>query len=264
MNETDDRDALARRLFRAARQEQPSDATRERLIALLRSELRVASSADAGAADEHVEPRSTAHRTRFGYAAALAASVLGATLFFVSRARRDVVVSILPVSSSKREHGVTVPPPRAAISVPSAAPVASEIVPPESTPPRTTPHRAPRPVMEAPPPAPSVEPRRTPASLTEEIASLDRARSALARSDTSDALRALDDYDAVLHGTRLREEATLLRIEVLQRSGRSNEAAAMARKFIDANPGSSLTERARRFLEKGSGSLVGSRVDAGG
>jgi hypothetical protein len=111
----------------------------------------------------------------------------------------------------------------------------------------------------APPPVASAPP---PATLSEEVVALDRARSALNSGDPAGALRALDEYDQVLHGTRLAEEATLLRIEALSRSGRADVAANLARQFIQKNPGSPLAERARRF--EGVQKSGETRVDAGG
>jgi hypothetical protein len=104
--------------------------------------------------------------------------------------------------------------------------------------------------VEAPPPA----------SLPEEIAALDRARTALSSGDAQGALRMLDDYDRVLHGTRLTAEATLLRIDALARSGRAAEASALAARFVEANPSSALADRARAFIKTSNLS----RVDAGG
>jgi hypothetical protein len=99
-----------------------------------------------------------------------------------------------------------------------------------------------------------------PASLPDEIAALDRARTALSSGDASGALRVLDDYERVLHGTRLTAEATMLRIDALARSGRGAEASDLAARFVAANPSSALADRARAFIKTSNSS----RVDAGG
>jgi hypothetical protein len=87
-----------------------------------------------------------------------------------------------------------------------------------------------------------------PASLPDEISALDRARTALGAADPALALQVLDDYEHVLHGTRLTAEATLLRIDALARQGKKAAASELARRFIDANPGHALADRARAFV----------------
>ncbi len=111
------------------------------------------------------------------------------------------------------------------------------------------------------PKAPAAVPQ---ASLPDEIATLDRARAALVASDPGLALRVLDEYDQVLHGARLAAEATLLRIDALSRSGRAAAASELAARFIDANPGSTLADRARAFVHAGLSSPGLPVVDSGG
>jgi hypothetical protein len=141
----------------------------------------------------------------------------------------------------------------------TAAPLPSGQSALEPVPERTRPRRASR--SDARPIA-SVEPAPPPASLSEEVAALDRVRTALARGDATAALRAIDEYEHVLRGTRLSEEATLLRMEALTRTGQAVAAAQLARRFIEANPGSPLAERARAIA--GTTVSGGSKVDAGG
>jgi hypothetical protein len=90
-------------------------------------------------------------------------------------------------------------------------------------------------------------PRATP-TLTEELAVLERARVALESGSSDRALDELERYERTLHGTKLRAEATLLRIQALAAAGRRNDARALAERFVAENPGSPLVDRARSFM----------------
>jgi len=87
-------------------------------------------------------------------------------------------------------------------------------------------------------------------SLSDELSALSVASNALAAGDSSGALAALDRYDHVLHGKKMRAEATLLRIEALSRSGQAGAASALAQQFVDNNPESPLVDRARSFVKQ--------------
>jgi outer membrane protein assembly factor BamD (BamD/ComL family) len=88
------------------------------------------------------------------------------------------------------------------------------------------------------------------ASLSDELGALKRASSALNADDTSAALSALDQYDHVLRGTKMRAEATLLRIETLSRAGQAGAASQLAQRFVAQNPESPLVDRARSFVQQ--------------
>jgi hypothetical protein len=113
----------------------------------------------------------------------------------------------------------------------------------------------------APPELRQEPPRRSPPktraapdpTLAEETDSLDRARTALAEKQPLRALAILDDYDQVLRGHRLNEEATLLRIEALEKDGKVGAARALAARFAQRSPNSPLVDRAV--------SLVGGSLD---
>jgi hypothetical protein len=89
-----------------------------------------------------------------------------------------------------------------------------------------------------------------PVSLTEELSALKVASSALSAGDTQAALAALDHYDRVLKGKKMRAEATLLRIEALSRAGQAEAASALAKRFVEQNPGNPLVDRARSFVHE--------------
>jgi len=106
-----------------------------------------------------------------------------------------------------------------------------------------------------PSPKPSAAPtprepsaRRPAASLSEELELLEHARTALANGSAGRALELLRRYEVTLRGTRLRAEATMLRIEALSATGRANEAARLALAFVEENPGSPIADRARSFV----------------
>jgi hypothetical protein len=93
-----------------------------------------------------------------------------------------------------------------------------------------------------------------PATLSEELALLDQARSALAGGDARHALALLDRYDTKLRATHLNAEAALLRIEALAKGGHADEARKRAQKFIETYPDSPLADRARVLLGPAEGS----------
>jgi hypothetical protein len=266
MSEREPLDDLADRLFAAARRERPSDAVREGALNATRTG-KVESASDeserAAAPAANVVSRRRSRRPIY-VALALAAAALTGVL--LDRARREPPVAIGPEAPSARWRAEATPPVPATPELSLSAESIPEQAPKRALP-RLTPHESvpqkllPRATAE-PSPVESAAPPRAPATLSEEVAALDRARSALGGGDASTALRALDDYDHVLHGTRLSEEATLLRVEALSRSGQAAAASRLAQAFIRANPGSPLAERARGFA--GSGDSLATRVDAGG
>ena len=95
--------------------------------------------------------------------------------------------------------------------------------------------------------------RSAKASLSDELSALKIATNALSAGDTQAALSALDRYDRVLKGQKMRAEATLLRIEALSRAGQVQAASALAQRFVEQNPGSPLVDRARSFVHEEAG-----------
>jgi hypothetical protein len=129
---------------------------------------------------------------------------------------------------------------------------------PRSVVPRVEASSQPAPALTAPPVAPklpaSVRPtapvHSAPASLSDELSALKVASGALSSGDAPAALAALDRYDRVLKGQKLRAEATLLRIEALSRTGQAGAASALAQRFVEQNPGNPLVDRARSFVHE--------------
>lgn len=109
------------------------------------------------------------------------------------------------------------------------------------------------------PPSPSADPlsarqpaveraqKREPVSLEEELASMQRARSALGRGNARAALAELDRFGRERGWRQLAVEARLLQIESLARAGRAGEARNLARRFVAQHPNNPLVDRARTF-----------------
>jgi hypothetical protein len=226
---TDEREleAAERKLYGAARRESPDPAARERTLAALR-----------GAAQEVPD----LPRRRWVYAVALAAAA--ALVIVIGRlelakepwfSATAEPVSARPVGERPAAPASEAP---SSVSPPASAATRPRILPPKGAPP---------------------EP-----SLTEEVQALDEARRALREGDAERALRSVDAYEKTLHGTRLRDEATILRIEALERSGRRQAAAQLAAEFVAQNPNSPLVDRARALTSSGHESIGTRDADGGG
>jgi hypothetical protein len=88
------------------------------------------------------------------------------------------------------------------------------------------------------------------APLSGEIRLIDTARAALLAADPRGALRELDRYAIEFPNGKLREEATVLRIEVLAKLGDVAGAERLARDFVRAHPGSGHLAKIRSVLSK--------------
>ena len=216
MSAPDPIDQFGLRLFQAAREEPiPDGAVARVLIAA------------------HARPRAPVARlgrvvklSLFG-AAALAAGVA----LFASRQERSERISAEPSSTLIHDQHQAAPSAPVLAPMPVASTVAS------ATPTSNANANSPAPVHSAP------------VSLSDELDTLKIASSSLAAGDTGSALAALDRYDRVLKGKKMRAEATLLRIEALSRSGQVGAASALAQQFVDKNPESPLVDRARSFVK---------------
>jgi hypothetical protein len=105
--------------------------------------------------------------------------------------------------------------------------------------------------------APAVSVRSSsPATLTGEVFRLDRARAALREGSPSFAVRQLDAYDAEFANGALRQEATVLRIEVLVDMGDDVHARALAEAFAAAHPRSGYLNKIREMLARRSKRLL--------
>ncbi len=137
---------------------------------------------------------------------------------------------------------VATPPPSeprpAAKEQKAALPVATEIAPvaKPSSPLRETRREAP--------------PQAAAPSLSDEVAALQVARTALSAHDAGGAIAALDRYKSRFPAGRLTPEATVLRIDALVERGDRAQATALAERFESANPKSPYAERVRSILNR--------------
>jgi TolA-binding protein len=83
--------------------------------------------------------------------------------------------------------------------------------------------------------------------LQAEVAALDAARQALAQGDGARSLALINAYQQKFPRGSLGIEASVLRIDALQRAGRNAEAKQRARAFVRRFPKSPQAERVRRI-----------------
>ena len=205
-------DERAAELFEAARQEPAPEATRLRIAAALGARSRPAVAI--------VSRRSWWPSARVTFAVAAAALAAGAMLMFRGTVDSVDISAEAPTPPTAKEHTASQVP---ALASPSAA------VPPVR-----------RPALRR-------APARAPATLEQELASMQRARAALGQGDASAALGELDRFDRALGWRQLAVEAGLLRIEALAQAGRALEARDLARRFVEQHPDNPLVDRARSF-----------------
>jgi hypothetical protein len=91
-------------------------------------------------------------------------------------------------------------------------------------------------------------------TLTDEVAALDQARSALAAGNGPEALRLLEAYRTGFPRQQLEAEATVMRVEALIRMGDRAQASRVADAFVASHPRSPLVPHVRRLLGDKSGS----------
>jgi hypothetical protein len=246
MSERDPLDELSRALFEAAREEQPRAEVRERA-----RELHDAASAlgrDASrarplaltstSASESRRARGIAAAVWAGSALAIAAAVLLASAL----SRHAAPAPALRAEPAERVTRADAAQARASTAAQRSTPATDQPALARSQPEAST---RPRPTAAKPPP---------PATLSEELALLDQARSALSDGDAPRALALLDRYDNKLRAKHLNAEAALLRIEALSKSAHAEEARKRARQFIEMYPDSPLADRARALLGSDEGS----------
>jgi len=204
-------DQLAARLFEAAREEPLPDHALERLLA---------------AAHGPTAPSPARLPWSAGMGTGMAVTALAAS--FVLFFKHDEPVSRISAEPSRSHAPVLAPPSTTSAPPLDSAPIVAKALPSASLV---------RPVVSAP------------VSLDDELSALKLASSSLEAGNTQAALAALDRYDRVLKGKKLRAEATVLRIEALAQGGEGGAASALAQRFVSQNPESPLVDRARSFIK---------------
>jgi len=95
---------------------------------------------------------------------------------------------------------------------------------------------------------PAASARVRPPGLSQELAILAQVRRALENDEPKQALDVLDRHGKDLKAGQLRLEAEVLRLEALSKLGAKQEASQRARRFIDENPNSPLSDRVRGYV----------------
>jgi len=138
------------------------------------------------------------------------------------------------------------PPPLPVPDLASPAPVARAV--PASMIPSPVAAALVSPSESEPPPARSLGEAHASRALGDQVASIDRARAALAAGDAREAVAQTDDYEARFPHGSLLQEATVLRVEALLRLGDRSRAHEVGERFLAAYPTSPHAARVRQML----------------
>lgn len=244
-------DDLALELLRAGRAEEPSARARQRAmvaagVASAATATTMAAVTSAAAAEASLPP----------VAAKAGASVAGLVVKWIGIAAVGGLglwgawqLSAPEPSASALSHGLTRPledvdlvTPIAELGTPTPSPEA-EPSRDRDQPGEVETGEHPVPVAEPVPLAVAGTPKRS-GHLVEEVAAIDRARTAMS-DDPEAALAELEAYRRDFAGGALAQEAEVLRIESLARSGRADQAREAATVFLAAHPDSPLAARVR-------------------
>jgi hypothetical protein len=234
-------------LLRSWATKQPSDEARARVLGLVGVGMAAGlTAAAASAASPGLAPgvasASAAAKVSFGSAMlikwlalgaacmTLAAGAVGYALHATSAPATAPPVAAVPVSPS------TAAPTTPAAPVAQAAAVSGPTQAPETV--AAAPARA---------IASNARPREA-STLDDEVATLERARRAIAAGDGASAIAVVDGYDARYPGGSLSQESTEIRIDALLRRGDRTTAERLASRFIAAHPSSPYVRRIRALL----------------
>ena len=242
-----------RRLVESAR-EDGLDADRRRRVA---ERLGIAPSAEGPPKVDTV--KSSKSWLSFGTASLTAIVLLGGSAVYVGSKSSpppstsitspgvpttDSVPSVTPASAGRSVAGL---PPAAVAEVATAAAAAVASIDITALP-DVRPSSASKP-LRAPAPAdvaPNVEPGASDLHL--EIIALDEVRRAMDAESPREALARLDEYTSRFPEGKLREEATVLRIEALHASGDQAAAESLARRLFRQSPNTPYAARVRAAL----------------
>jgi hypothetical protein len=219
---------LERELLRAGRQQRLSAGERERIWAGVGAAL-VAPAVSAATAAPAVKAGVAGAAKTLGAGAIVKGSVLAAVLGGGALAGYQLM--------GARADGVPPVAATATVSPPAAAP-----------PPRPAPEEATAKAVAPAPRAPRAEaPRPAPSRLAAEGHIVLEARRALRDGDAEAALRRLEGARRAFADGALVQEREALTIEALHRAGQREAAAARARAFLRAYPGSPHAASVRAF-----------------
>jgi hypothetical protein len=212
-------------LLAASRAETPNDEAYKKALAAT-----VAATTGAGAAGFFAQALANGS-TKLAMKALFGLAAIGGIGVAVTLAHHSATP---PPLNDEVQHEISQPLLVEPVSSIATAPViATTVEPPAAT------STAPRARVAVPSPPPSAQS----SPLTREIEALDRARRALAASDTAGATRALDAYGREFPNGDMAPEATVMRVRVLLAENRADAARALADSFAAAHPSSPYTTR---------------------
>ncbi len=170
----------------------------------------------------------------------------------------SAVVSVAVVRSSPDATPVPTP-----ATIPDRVPAVAPSPPPTTEPPAVSPADLPSAptaavvTPTAPPPSTraqgsAVAHTDAPSSVTEEIASFDRARAALEAGEVDRALALLDTYERRFPAGTFVQEAEVLRVKALSAKGDRAGARRTGERFLAAHPSSPHASRIRAIVDSSS------------
>lgn len=226
-------DPLEANLLRLARSEGPSGESRRRILAGLGMGVAAGTlSQTSGAAQTAAGSAAKSAALKWGVASVIA--VGASVVAFISlRPSASVSAAVAPMTSLAAPRAAAAP-------VPSVAPVTTSID--TAVVPVTK-------VEDLPTLAGDTEIKSVSApSLAEEVAAIKSAKAALASGNASQSLHELDAYRTRFPRGRLAQEASIVRIEALLKSGNASAANALADRFLAANADSPYAARVHSLI----------------
>jgi hypothetical protein len=216
-------DELEGSLLRLARQDGPSAASRQKILAGV-----VAGGAASLTAPSAQAATTVGRSLSLGKWLLLAVAAGGIPAAVLLATGKEVAP---PPSAPSAPHAVAPPPPAVAPLQDEPAAAKQEALP--------TPREAPGPRSSSP------AAKASPASLADEVAQLKKAKLALESGNSRLALAELATYSQRFPRPTLGTEAAVLRIEALSRSGDAKRAKALAESFVARHPNSPYAARLR-------------------
>ena len=239
-------DPLEVNLLRLARNEGPSGESRRRILAGLGMGVAAGTISETSGAAQSAGAGTAVGSAalKWGIAAVVAVGV--SVVAFLSMPPQAQVTSVTSVTSVTPVTSVTSDAPTAGVALTSAP--SKVATPATATAPGSADLAVPVTKVEDLPTlsgAPDAVKGVSTPSLAEEVAALRIAKAALASGDAAESLRDLDAYRIRFPRGRLAQEASVVRIEALFKSGNQAAANAAADRFLNANPDSPYSARVR-------------------
>jgi hypothetical protein len=249
-----------RTLLRSAKADDLDAARRQRVATRLgvAPPLATPLSSGAEAPRSGPAPRANVPRPRLSLVtmAVGAVALLGAASvgFVQTRPNAPMVPSMTTPASSPAP--VTMPGPITTAPIAPSPPIAAETAPVAEAVPSVSIAALPDARRRAPslraPAAPAAPVEAEPGDLHAEIIALQAVRAAIVAGEPREALTGLDAYGAKFRAGKLREEASVLRIEALAAAGEHEKAQRAADRLLEESPNTVYAARVRTAVSRGS------------